>query len=241
MAGSGFFSRAVQEALLDGQADLAVHSYKDLPSAPTPGLKVAAVPKRADPREVLLLRRDWFEPKLAPLPVRCGATVGTSAIRRQTQLQGLRPDLEVRELRGNVLTRIQKLRDGQFDAILVAAAGVQRLAFTSRDLVMAVLEPEVIVPAPAQGALALEIRQEDTVLEKLVSSLHDTGGYPAIAAERGLMAALQAGCQLALGAYARCSASGVTLLAWFKGRQVSVQHETGEGAARLALEALERA
>lgn len=238
MAGSGFFTKAVQEALLDGRADLAVHSYKDLPSYQTPGLEVAAVPERADPREVLIIRPEHLAEGYAPLPLKRGAVVGTSAIRRQAQLRALRPDLVLKELRGNVLTRIQKLRDGHYHAIVLAAAGLQRLALELPDLVQVVLAPEVLVPAPAQGALALEIRREDETLAALLTELHDARGYPAIAAERGLMAAMHAGCQLALGAHAVGVEDGLKLLAWFEGQRVTVLHANAEGAAYLALDAL---
>ncbi|MBS3934198.1 MAG: hydroxymethylbilane synthase [Truepera sp.] len=238
MAGSGFFTKAVQEALLEGRADLAVHSYKDLPSQQTPGLEVAAVPERADPREVLLIRPEYLAEEHSPLPLKRGAVVGTSAIRRQAQLRVLRPDLVLKELRGNVLTRIQKLRDGHYHAIVLAAAGLQRLALEPPELALVVLAPEVLIPAPAQGALALEIRREDEALAALLTELHDARGYPAIAAERGLMAAMQAGCQLALGAHAQRVEGELELLAWFEGRRVAVRHSTAEGAAYLAHDAL---
>lgn len=238
MAGSGFFTKAVQEALLDDRADLAVHSYKDLPSAPAPGLLVAAVPERADPREVLLIRPEYLSEGSTPLPLKRGAVVGTSAIRRQAQLRVLRPDLVLKELRGNVLTRLQKLLDGHYAAIVLAAAGLDRLALELHDLALVVLATEVLVPAPAQGALALEIRREDEALAALLTELHDARGYPVIAAERGLMAAMQAGCQLALGAHARRVEEGLELLAWFEGRRVTVRHPSAEGAAYLALDAL---
>ncbi|MBS3966189.1 MAG: hydroxymethylbilane synthase [Truepera sp.] len=238
MAGTGFFTKAVQEALLAGRADLAVHSYKDLPSQQTPGLEVAAVPERADPREVLVIRPEFYDAGFTPLPLKRGAVVGTSAIRRQAQLRALRPDLVLTELRGNVLTRIQKLRDGHYHAIVLAAAGLQRLALELPDLALVVLAPEVLIPAPAQGALALELRRDDEALAALLTELHDARGYPAIAAERGLMAAMQAGCQLALGAHARRVEGELELLAWFEGRRVAVRHPTAEGAAYLALDAL---
>ena len=160
MSGQGFFTKAVQDAVLDGQADMAVHSHKDLPSTPFDGLEVAAVTKRADPRDVLLVREKKEEERskkeenpstfnLQPsIALRKGATVGTSAVRRRKQLLALRPDLEVKELRGNVPTRVQKLRNGDYDAIVLAAAGLERLELDLSDLSVLPLEPSVMMPAP---------------------------------------------------------------------------------------------
>lgn len=239
MQGQGFFTKAVQDALTDGRADLAVHSHKDLPSAPAPGLEIAAVPERADPRDVLLVRPEAWDDR-APLPVRRGAVVGTSAARRQRQLAFSRPDLEVRELRGNVPTRVEKLRSGAYDAIVLAAAGLARLELDLDGLETRYLEPEVMVPAPAQGALALEIRRDDYGLAQLLTELHDLRAYRSVAAERGLMGMLQGGCQLALGAHARLDADVVRLRAWYEGELAEVEHPSAEGAAMLAYEALGR-
>ncbi len=240
LRGQGFFTKAVQDALLDGRADLAVHSHKDLPSAPTPGLEIAAVPPRADAREALVARRSAFDPDGGVFGLREGARVGTSAVRRRSQLALRRPDLALVEMRGNVPTRVQKLRDGAADALVLAAAGIDRLGLELDDLVVARLDPQHLVPAPAQGALALEIRREDARLAALLTDLHDLDGFRAIAAERGLMAMVQGGCQLALGAYARSSGGAVRLLAYFEGRTVEVEHATSEGAAMLAFDALGR-
>lgn len=239
MQGQGFFTKAVQDALTDGRADLAVHSHKDLPSAPAPGLEIAAVPERADPRDVLLVRPEAWD-ESAPLPVRRGAVVGTSAARRQRQLTFSRPDLEVRELRGNVPTRVEKLRSGAYDAIVLAAAGLARLELDLGGLETRYLEPEVMVPAPAQGALALETRRDDYALAQLLTELHDLRAYRSVAAERGLMGMLQGGCQLALGAHARLDANVVRLRAWYEGELAEVEHPSAEGAAMLAYEALGR-
>ena len=238
LSGQGFFTRAVQDAVLDGRADLAVHSHKDLPSAPVPGLEVAAVTRRADPRDVLLVR-DGSEGE-GPLPLATGSVVGTSAVRRQRQLLALRPDLDVRELRGNVPTRVQKLRSGDYDAIVLAAAGLERLSLDLSDLRVTPLEPTVMMPAPAQGTLALETRRDAYEAASLLTELHDNETYKAVAAERGLMSMLQGGCQLALGAYASYEGGVVSLSAWYEGQTVKVQNPSSENAAMLAFEALGR-
>jgi hydroxymethylbilane synthase len=240
MPGQGFFTKAVQDAVLEGRADVAVHSHKDLPSARLAGLELAAVTEREDPRDVLLVRPSAVSPESAALPLRAGAVVGTSAARRQAQLRHLRPDVRVAELRGNVPTRVRALREGRYDAVVLAAAGLARLALDLGDLAVYPLDPQQFVPAPAQGALALEVRQEDVELAALLTELHAPDAYKTVAAERGLMGMLQGGCQLALGAYAALRGGEVELTAWYEGKRVSVQHPTAEGAAYLAFDALGR-
>lgn len=218
MLGQGFFTKAVQEAVLNTSADIAVHSLKDLPSALTPGLTIAAIPEREDAREVLLILPEVFDSGAQKLPVRFGAVVGTSAVRRQAQLNTLRPDLELRELRGNVPTRVDKLRRGDFDAIVLAAAGLKRLNLDLHDLNVITLEPEVFVPAPGQGALALECRSDDARILSLLSNLENLDARETVQTERGLMAKLEGGCQLALGASAQKLEDKMSLLAWYGGR-----------------------
>ncbi len=240
MQGQGFFTKAVQDAVLAGEADVAVHSHKDLPSAPMPMLEIAAVTGRADPRDVLLVRPEKFDSSAQNLPLTEGTTVGTSAVRRQKQLLALRPDLVTKELRGNVPTRVQKLRDGLYDAIVLAAAGLERLDLDLSGLEVMVLEPHVMVPAPAQGALALETRRDAYEVASVLTDLHDIRTYKAVAAERGLMAMLQGGCQLALGAHAVYEDGVVKLKAWYEGHYIEVANPSSEGAAMLAFEALGR-
>jgi hydroxymethylbilane synthase len=217
MTGQGFFTKAVQDAVLDGRADIAVHSLKDLPSAPVPGLVIAAIPVREDPRDVLIAHPEVVDVLEAGLSLKPGSSVGTSATRRQAQIAHLRPDLERRELRGNVPTRLEKLRRGQYDAIVIAQAGVQRLGLEMHDLSVFVLEPEVFVPAPGQGALALECLAKNEALVTLLGRLDDPETRTLVEAERGLMARLHGGCQLALGAHARRTAAGLELIAWYEG------------------------
>jgi len=232
MQGQGFFTKAVQEALLRGEADLAVHSYKDLPSAHPDGLGIAAVPPREDPREVLLVRPEAVDEKAPSLPLRPGIRVGTSAVRRQAQLMQLRPDLELKELRGNVPTRVDKLRRGDYEAILLAQAGLKRLALDLSGLYLQVLPPALLVPAPAQGALALECRQDDHHLKALLEHLDDPQARRTVAAERGLMQKLAGGCQLALGALAQETPQGLHLLAWYGGKGYQAQAPTPEAVAQ---------
>lgn len=232
MQGQGFFTKAVQDAVLGGEADLAVHSYKDLPSARPEGLEIAAVPPREDPRETLLVRPEALEEAAPGLPVRSGAQVGTSAVRRQAQLGQLRPDLRLKELRGNVPTRVDKLRRGEYDAILLAHAGLRRLELDLSGLHAQVLSTAVLVPAPAQGALALECRQDDHRLKALLQPLDDPQARRTVAAERGLMQRLAGGCQLALGAWAQETPQGLALLAWYGGKRYRASGLTPEVVAQ---------
>jgi hydroxymethylbilane synthase len=244
--GVGVFVSAVQAAVRDGRADVAVHSFKDLPSAPAAGLEIAAVPPRAAVHDVLLVRPDAHDPAAGALPLKAGARVGTGAARRRGQLLEGRPDLQVTGLRGNVPTRAAAARHGAtsdgrpLDAVVLAAAGLDRLALDLDGLVRVDLDPLAFLPAPAQGALALEIRRGDP-LGDVLTDLHDVRGFGPIAAERGLMAALDAGCQLALGAHAvRAAAGGIDLAVWYEGRRVDVAEASAEAAALRAFEALGR-
>lgn len=218
MKGQGFFTKAVQDAVLEKRADLAVHSFKDLPSAPTPGLTIGAIPEREDPREVLLVGPQALDTKAQYLPIKSGTTVGSSAVRRQAQLHHLRPDLELAELRGNVPTRVQKLRQGQYGAVVLAWAGLKRLGLDLSDLYAQILQPELLVPAPAQGALALECRSDDGGLLKLLHHLNHQPTQQTVLTERGLMARLAGGCQLALGARAWLEGDVIKLMAWYEGK-----------------------
>ncbi len=198
--GKGFFTAEIEQALLEGRVDLAVHSHKDLPCAATEGLVIAAVPARASPRERLLVAPAAHDPQALFLPLREGARVGTSAPRRTEQVRALRPDLEHLALRGNVPTRVQRLRDGLCDAILLASAGLDRLGLDLEGLIDLPLPASLLVPAPAQGALALEIRARDRELfECLRRELADPATERAVAAERALLQELGGGCNLPLG------------------------------------------
>lgn len=221
MSGQGFFTKAVQDAVLNQQADIAVHSYKDLPSQGPQGLCIAAVPKRAEAHELLIVHPHYHDPSGLHFPLALGATVGSSAVRRAAQIKQHRPDIGLRELRGNVPTRVERLREGHYHAIVLAAAGIQRLQLDLSDLHVLSLPIQTVVPAPAQGALAIECRQDDHYLIQELRQLSDPLTEQCVASERGLMARLDGGCQLALGAHAQPLTQQpdgwLELVAWYGG------------------------
>lgn len=192
LEGKGFFTKEIEDALLEGRIDVAVHSLKDLPTALPPGLALGAVPRRHDPREALVNGTSLHE--LAP-----GTRIGTSSLRRVAQVCFLRPDLVVVPLRGNVPTRVRKVeaRDG-LDAALLAIAGLERLDLGKHG---SVVDPLEVMPAPGQGALGIEVRDRDTATRKALQTLHDSASAVAVTAERALLAALGGGCQAPVAAY----------------------------------------
>ena len=256
----GIFTREIETRLLAGDIDLAVHSFKDLPTQLPDGLRVAATPTRADPRDALVVASSFVggDPCVPPSSLsssgkersntgphmggplqelRRGAVVGTSSPRRSAQLLAIRPDLVIRDLRGNVDTRLAKLARGDYDAIVVAKAALDRLSFSSSlvggdacvpplsakrmneegphvggPLQEEALDPDVMLPAPAQGALAVECREGDVEVERLAGAIHDAATFVATSAERELLARLGGGCRLALGALAEVSPDGALRL-----------------------------
>ncbi len=205
IGGTGVFAGAVREAVLKGEADVAVHSLKDLPTAEFAGLTLAAVPKREDPRDVLCAGDTSLG--IDDLPAQ--ARVGTGSPRRAAQLRHHRDDLSVVDVRGNVETRLGKVSSGELDAVVLAYAGLMRLGRLSA--ASSVIDPDVMVPAPGQGALALEVRDDlsdsDAELYSAVADLDDFDSRAAVTSERSLLAALQAGCSSPVGALATLSAS----------------------------------
>ncbi|GGP57083.1 hydroxymethylbilane synthase [Saccharothrix coeruleofusca] len=194
--GIGVFTSALRDALAGGEVDVAVHSYKDLPTAPDPRLSLAAVPPREDPRDALIARDGLTLGELPP-----GSRVGTGAPRRVAQLAALGLGIELVPLRGNVDSRIRKVRDGELDAVVLARAGIARLGRTEE--ITETLDPIQMLPAPAQGALAVECRVDDVDTEHLLQSvLDDSASRAAVAAERAMLAALEAGCSAPVGALA---------------------------------------
>jgi hydroxymethylbilane synthase len=206
IGGTGVFVSALREALLGGEVDLAVHSLKDLPTGPAPGIVLAAVPAREDPRDALVARDGA---KLADLPA--GARIGTGSPRRAAQLLGLRTDLRCVPVRGNAGTRLAKVADGELDAVVLAAAGLARIGRLSA--VTQVFEPDEMLPAPGQGALAVECRDADPELAALLAAVTDEASVAAVTAERGLFEALQAGCSAPVGAYAAATREQLRLQA----------------------------
>ena len=195
VGGKGLFVKEIEEALLDGRADLAVHSMKDVPMELPEGLTLGAIPRREDPLDLLLSDR-W--PDLFSLPE--GSHIGTSSLRRQAQILAMRPDLRVSSLRGNVDTRIKKLTDGEFDAIIMAAAGIKRLGIVLP--YMSPLGPPFFLPAAGQGALGVEYREDRAELADLLRFLNDEETFACVSAERGFLAGLEGGCQVPIAAHA---------------------------------------
>jgi len=202
LEGKGFFTKELEEELLAGTIDLAVHSHKDLPTENPPGLIIAAVSEREDPSELLLILKDCVDVH-QKLSLKYGATVGTSSNRRKAQLLAHRPDLEIQDLRGNVPTRIQKLRNESYDAIMIAKAGVSRLGLDLSDLHVETLTPNELIPAPAQGVLAIQIRESDTELFNSLQALNHLHVAEELAVERTVLKLFGGGCHLPLGCYCR--------------------------------------
>jgi hydroxymethylbilane synthase len=207
LGGRGVFTKEIEEAMTAGEIDLAVHSLKDLPTELPEGLHIAAITEREDVRDALLANE-----KIDSLSqLRQGAIVGTSSLRRQAQLHALRPDLELRDLRGNVDTRIKKLHDGNYDAIVLAAAGLIRLGYSEH--ISAFLSPDEMLPAIGQGALAIETRIDDDRTNQLTSFLIHQPTLNAILAERALLRAMGGGCQVPIAANAVVSGTQLSMRA----------------------------
>jgi hydroxymethylbilane synthase len=224
VGGKGAFLKEIEEAMLAGEVDLAVHSLKDVPTALPEGLRLCAILERADARDALVSARGV---RFGLLPA--GSKVGTSSLRRQCQVRALRPDLEVSDLRGNVDTRIAKLRDGRCDAIVLAMAGLARLG--RQHEVTEPLDPATFVPAPGQGAIALECRGDDPAVAAAVAPLHHAPTGREVGAERGLLQALGGGCNVPLGAHATTEGAELRLVA-FVGRADGSSLVRGEWRGR---------
>jgi hydroxymethylbilane synthase len=204
VGGKGLFTKEIEEALLDGRIDCAVHSMKDMPTWLPDGLTIGAMLAREDARDALFARTGT---RIAELPR--GATVGTASLRRQAQLLSLRPDLQVVPLRGNVETRLRKLRDGEADATLLAVAGLKRLGLL--DKAAAVIESDEILPAVGQGAIGIEMRADDTRLRALLAPLDHRATTLCVTAERACLAELDGSCHTPIAAYAELAADGGSL------------------------------
>lgn len=201
----GVFTKELQRALLDNRIDLAVHSLKDLPTDEVPGLVLAAVPERESPFDVLVSRQAKSIAELSP-----SARVGTGSLRRRAQLLHKRSDLQMLDIRGNVDTRLRKLADGEFDAIILAEAGLNRLGLAEH--IAAVLDAEVMLPAVGQGALGIETRSDDSSTREAVRKLDHAATHEAVLAERSLLAALLGGCLAPVGALAKVNDAGMLAL-----------------------------
>lgn len=231
IGGQGVFTKELQRALLDEQIDLAVHSLKDLPTDPVPGLELAAVPERAPCGDVLISRR---APSFADLPR--GALIGTGSSRRRSQLWHARPDLRMADVRGNVDTRLRKLDEGEYDALVLAEAGLLRLGLAEQ--ITQILPKELILPAVGQGALGIEIRAADHELRQTLAPLDHAETRQAVIAERAMLAALRGGCLAPVGAWGRLESgrlrlSGVVLSV--DGRRRIAAEASGEAASAAEL------
>jgi hydroxymethylbilane synthase len=220
LEGKGFFTKEIEQALLDNTIDLAVHSHKDLETTPPEGLVIAAVSERENPSDVLLINPDAVD-ATQHWNLKQGAVVGTSSARRKSQLVAFRDDVTIKDLRGNVPTRLQRLVEGNYDAILLAKAGLDRLELDLSAVHAEVLDPEEFVPAPAQGVLALQIRENDTELLDFLQPMNHSDVQSKIMIERLVLNRLHGGCQLPLGVY--CPEEGRLLVsyapAWEEGSQ----------------------
>ncbi len=212
MEGKGFFTKELEEKLLSAEIDLAVHSHKDLPTEHPAGLVIAAVSEREDPRDLLLIRKEKVDPSKKFEFIQ-NAVIGTSSARRKSQLLHHRPDVEIKDLRGNVPTRINRLREGNYDAIMLAAAGVERLELDLSEFHVLKLNPNEFIPAPAQGVLGLQIRESDTDLRTIVSKLNNDDCARRIGVERRILNLFEGGCQMPLGAYCEAHEGKLTVKA----------------------------
>lgn len=237
IGGKGLFVKELETAMLDGRADIAVHSMKDVPVAFPDGLVLQTICQREDPRDAFVSNQ--FH-SLAQLPQ--GAVVGTSSLRRQCQLKALRPDLTVRDLRGNVNTRLAKLDNGEFAAIILASAGLIRLGFAAR--IASYIEPEQSLPANGQGAVGIECRSDDKAIQQLLAPLEHVPTRLCVLAERAMNRRLQGGCQVPIGAFATLKGDKLQLrglVGSLDGRQIIHAEQSGhaEQAEQLGLQVAE--
>lgn len=230
---TGFFTSHLEDALLEGKADFAVHSFKDLPTAMRDNLTITSVCDRQFPQDCLIASSPVTS--IGHLPEK--AKVGTSSLRRSAQLRYLRPDLDIVPIRGNVRTRLKKLDEGNFDAIILARAGLERLELS--DKISFTFDPGVFIPAPAQGALAVQTRADDNDTNEIIASIDDKTVRTITFAERKILTVLQCGCHAPVGAYAQITEDQIKITAFIsdlKGRNLITQNTTGPAteAERLA-------
>ncbi len=238
IGGKGLFTKELEEAMLSREIDIAVHSLKDMPTEVPEGLAITAITKRADPGDAFVSNRYAH---LSELPK--GARVGTSSLRRRAQLLSLRPDLDIHDLRGNVGTRLDKLDAGEYDAIVLAVAGLTRLGFGER--IREIIPREHMLPAVGQGALAIESRADDEAVNEVIAFLNDPDMQTAATAERAFLARVEGGCQVPVGVYAECDQGELTIeavIASLDGRRLyrSKTHGQETEAEHLGRELAER-
>jgi hydroxymethylbilane synthase len=205
--GKGFFTKEIEDALIANTIDLAVHSMKDLSTQSPSTLKIAGISIRQNAADWLLINKNGYSPG-EDLFLKSKAIVGTSSARRKSQIQYFNPSVIIKELRGNVPTRIQKLRNGEYDAIVLAAAGIERLELDISDLEVIKFHPREFIPAPAQGVLAFQIRRDDVVMNEVVKYLHSADTLETVSVERKILQLMEGGCQMPLGVYCEKDKSG---------------------------------
>jgi hydroxymethylbilane synthase len=210
MEGKGFFTKEIEEALLENRIDLAVHSLKDLPTEDVAGLRLAAIPERADYHDLLIMHTDVYENN-SGLDIKSGSVVGTSSMRRMAQLRLIDPSLKIEALRGNVNTRLRKLKEREYDAIVMAKAGADRISLDLSEYAVRQLDERIFLPAPAQGALGLQIRVEDDYTASVVEKLTDPVTERIVTAERSFLKHFGGGCHVPLGALAELDGEEIIL------------------------------
>lgn len=242
----GLFVKEIEQQLMDGEIDMAVHSMKDMPSNLPPGLKFAGIPKREDPRDVLILKDGYSS--IEDLPQ--GATIGTGSKRRKYQLLNHRPDLNIVPIRGNVDTRIRKIIDENLDGVVLAASGILRVGLEEK--ISCYLPTDIVVPAPAQGALAIEIREDNYQVEVVVNSLRDELTELQVSAERGFLDGVNGSCHIPMGAYCEVKEDCIKLTGLFgdeEGKKLIIRsiegdknspRELGKELAKLVLKEYEK-
>ncbi|MGM0804911.1 MAG: hydroxymethylbilane synthase [Bacillota bacterium] len=237
VGGKGLFVKEIEQAMLDKEIDIAVHSMKDMPSELPEGLEIGCTPKRVDPRDALISEK---YSSLRELPA--GAIVGTSSLRRAAQILNRRPDLEIKSIRGNIDTRLNKLKSGEFDAIILAAAGLERMGW-STDVVTEYLDIDLCLPAVGQGSLAIECRSEDLEVKELLATLNDAYTFDTVSAERSFLNTLEGGCQVPIAAFATMDdnqeVSLTGLVADPEGKTVLKEMKSGKDPYRVGVELAE--
>lgn len=210
MEGKGFFTKEIEEALLSKKIDIAVHSLKDLPTEDVKGLRLAAIPERGDFHDMIIMHPDAYE-KRDGISIKGSSMIGTSSVRRMAQLKIFDSTLRVEALRGNVNTRLRKLKESEYDAIIMAKAAVDRINLDISEFLIQVLDQNIFLPAPAQGALGLQVRADDEATYKIARKLNHPETEALVTAERSFLKNFGGGCHIPLGAYACCNNDQITL------------------------------
>jgi hydroxymethylbilane synthase len=237
VGGKGLFVKEIEQAMYDREIDLAVHSMKDMPSEMPPGLTISTIPVREDHRDAFISKNNT---RLHDLPE--GAIIGTSSLRRAAQMLAERPDVQIKWIRGNIETRLRKLNEENYDAIILAVSGLKRVGL-SEDLITEYLEPEICVPAVGQGALAIECRENDQELREILAAIHDEHTAKTISAERTFLHLLEGGCQVPIGGYAYLEHEDIILTALVgtpDGKKILKEQVRGKDAASVGKEAADR-